>query len=53
MLMMMVRLIKHDIHCLFDALQIFDFELSPSDIEAINQLNKDLRIGAPTKVRNG
>jgi len=49
----MVRLIKHDSHCLFDALQIFDFELLPSDMEAIDKLNKDLRIGAPTKVRNG
>ena len=42
-----------DKKCLFDALQIFDFELSSSDVEAINKLNKDLRIGAPTKIRNG
>lgn len=34
-------------------MQIFDFELSSADFEAVNKLNKDLRIGAPTIVRNG
>ena len=33
--------------------QIFDFELTSGDMEAINKLNRDLRLVAPTAVRNG
>jgi len=36
-----------------DRVQIFDFELSSSDFEAINKLNRNLRRGAPVVVRNG
>lgn len=39
--------------CVWLCEQIFDFELSPSDIDAINKLNRDLRRGAPVLLRNG
>jgi len=36
-----------------DDVQIFDFELSSSDVEAINRLNRNLRLVVPLVVRNG
>jgi len=42
-----------DMRYLSDSVQIFDFELSSGDFEAINKLNRNLRRGAPIVVRNG